>query len=87
MREPEANATTLMMIVAWVTGSVLISKSNFMPPSDGDLSKNEEELEEEGGEGARAKGRNPGKVLMVEVTATAPPWFVVRAPKPTAGDR
>ncbi len=54
-----------------------------MPPSDGGLSNNEEELEEEGGEGARAKGRNPGAVPMAEVTVMAPPWFVVRALKPT----
>jgi hypothetical protein len=44
-----------MMIVAWVTGSVLILKANFMPPSNGNLSKNEEKLEEEGREGARTK--------------------------------
>jgi hypothetical protein len=72
-----------MMIVAWVTGSVLILKANFMPPSNGDLSKNREELEEEGREGARAKRRNPGIVPTAEVTAMAPPWFVVRALKPT----
>jgi hypothetical protein len=42
-----------------------------------------EEHEEEGGEGARVRGRNPGTVLMAEVTATAPPWFLVRALKPT----
>jgi hypothetical protein len=29
-REPEAKATTPMMTVAWVTGSVLISKANFI---------------------------------------------------------
>jgi hypothetical protein len=29
------------------------------------------------------KGRNPGTVPTVEVTATAPPWFLVRAQKPT----
>ena len=33
-----------------------------MPPSNVDLSKIKEELEEEGGEGARTKGRNPGTV-------------------------
>jgi hypothetical protein len=54
-----------------------------MPPSNGDLSKNKEELEEEGREGARAKGRNPGTVPTAEVTVMAPPWFVVRALKPT----
>ncbi len=54
-----------------------------MPPSDGKLSKNKENLEEEGVEGARAKGRNPGTVPMVEVAAMAPPWFVVRALKTT----
>jgi hypothetical protein len=54
-----------------------------MPPNNGNLSKNEEELEEEGGEGARAKGRNPGTVPTAEVTATATQWFVVRALKPT----
>jgi hypothetical protein len=54
-----------------------------MPPSNGDVSKNKEELEEEGGEGARAKGRNPGTVSTVEVMVTAPPWFLVRALKPT----
>jgi hypothetical protein len=68
-----------MMIAAWVAGSVLISKANFMPQSDGDLSKNEENLEEEGVEVASAKGRNPGTVPTAEVTATAPPCFVVRA--------
>ncbi len=71
------------MIAAWVTGSDLILKANFMPPSNGNLSKHEEELEEEGREGARAKERNPGTVTMAEVMATAPPWFVVRALKPT----
>ncbi len=40
------------------------------------------ELEEGGGEGARTRRRNPGTVPMAEVTATAPPWFVVRAQKP-----
>ena len=74
---------TPMMIVAWVTRSVLISKANLMPPSNADLSKNKEELEEEGREGAHAKGRNPGTVPMAEVTARAFPWFVVRALKPT----
>jgi hypothetical protein len=54
-----------------------------MPPSNSNLSKNKELLEEEGGEGASAKGRNPGTVPMVEATAMAPPWFVVRALKPT----
>jgi hypothetical protein len=43
-------------------------EGNFMPPSNGGLSKNKEELEEEGGEGTHAKGRNPGTVPMVEVT-------------------
>ncbi len=71
-----------MMIAAWVTGSVLILKANFKPLSNGNLSKNKEELEKEGREGSRAKGRNPGTVPMAEVTATAPPWFVVRALKP-----
>jgi hypothetical protein len=85
-REPVANATMPMMIAAWVTSSVLISKANFMPPSDRDLSKNEEKLEEEGVEGAHAKGRNPGTVPTAEVTATAPLWFVVRALKPTCGE-
>ncbi len=42
-----------------------------------------EELEEEGREGTRTKGRNPGTVPTAEVTATAPPWFLVRAQKPT----
>jgi hypothetical protein len=46
-------------------------------------SEEKEELEEEGGEGARVRGRNPGRVLTAEVTATAPPWFLVRALKPT----
>jgi hypothetical protein len=54
-----------------------------MPPSNGNLSKNEEELEEEGGEGARTKGWNPGTVRTAEVTVTAPPWFLVWALKPT----
>jgi hypothetical protein len=40
-------------------------------------------LEEEGREGAWTKGRNPGTVPMAEVTVTAPPWFLVRAQKPT----
>ncbi len=73
----------LVMITAWVTGLVLISKANFVPPSNGGLSNNKEELEEEGGEGARAKGRNPGAVPMAKVTVTVPPWFVVKALKPT----
>ncbi len=64
--EIPTSVTTPMMIAAWVTGSVLISKANFMPPSDRDLSKNKEELEEEGGEGAPTKGRNPGTVPTVE---------------------
>jgi hypothetical protein len=53
-----------------------------MPPKDSDLSTNKEELEEEGGEGTHAKGRNPGIVPAVEVMAIAPPWFVERALKP-----
>ncbi len=71
------------MITAWVTGLVLISKANFMPPSNANLSKNKEELEEEGRDGAHVKGRSPGTVPMAEVTARAFPWFVVRALKPT----
>jgi hypothetical protein len=31
-REPEAKVTTPMMMVAWVTGSILISKMNFISP-------------------------------------------------------
>ena len=54
-----------------------------MPLSNGDVSKKEEELEEEGREGAHTKGRNPETVPTAEVTATAPPWFLVRALKPT----
>ncbi len=57
---------------------------SFTSPSKSNVSKNEEELEEEGREGARVKGMNPGTVLMVEVTLTAPPWFLVRALKPTS---
>jgi hypothetical protein len=41
------------------------------------------ELEEGGGESARERRRNPGTVPTVEVTVTAPPWFVVRAQKPS----
>jgi hypothetical protein len=77
---------TPMMIAAWVTGSVLISKANFIPLSNSNLSENKESLEEEGVEGAPAKGRNPGTVPTAEVTATAPLWFVVRALKPTGED-
>jgi hypothetical protein len=72
-----------MMIAAGVTSLLLILKANFMPPSNGNLSKNKEELEEEGGEGARAKGGNPGTVPTAEVTAKAPPWFLLRTLKPT----
>jgi hypothetical protein len=72
-----------MMIAAWVTGWVLISKANFTPPSNDNLSKNKEELEEEGGEGTRTKGRNQGTVLTMEFMAMASPWFLVRALKPT----
>jgi hypothetical protein len=54
-----------------------------MPPSNSEVSRNKEEFEKEGGEGAHAKGRNPGTVPMAEVAATAPPWFLVRALKPT----
>ncbi len=54
-----------------------------MPLSDSDISVKEEELEEEGGEGARTKGRNLGTMPTVEVTATSPPWFLVRALKST----
>ena len=48
------------MIIAWVTSSFLILKANLMPLSNGNLSKIKEELEEEGGEDTRTKGRNPG---------------------------
>jgi hypothetical protein len=83
MREPEVNAIMPMIIAAWVTDLVLILKANFMPPSNSNISEKEEVLEEEGREGAHTKGRNPGTVPMAEVTATAPPWFLVRAQKPT----
>ncbi len=72
-----------MIIAACVTCLVLILKVNFMPLSDGDVSEKEEELEEEDGGGTRTKGRNLGTVPMAEVTATAPPWFLARAQKPT----
>jgi hypothetical protein len=55
----------------------------FHAPSDDDGADERVELEEEGGEGARTKGRNSGTVPTAEVTGTAPPWFVVRAQKPT----
>ncbi len=55
---------TLMMIAACVIGLVLILKANFMPPSNNNLSKIKEELEKEGREGTRTKGRNPGAVPM-----------------------
>jgi hypothetical protein len=35
-----------MIIAAWVIGWVLISKANFMPPSNGNISEKEEALEE-----------------------------------------
>jgi hypothetical protein len=74
-REPKANVTMPMMIAACVTGSVLILKANFMPPSNGDISEKEEVFEDEVGEGTHTKGRNPGTVPMAEVTTTAPPCY------------
>jgi hypothetical protein len=70
------------MIAACVTGLVLISKANFMPSSDGEDHKKKKNLRKRA-ENARARGRNPGSVLTAEVTAMAPPWFLVRALKPT----
>jgi hypothetical protein len=57
-----------------------------MPPSNGNVSEKQEEPEEEGREGTHTKGRNPGTVPMAEVTETAPPWFLVRALKPTCDE-
>ena len=54
-----------------------------MPQATAMGGKKRGELEEGGGEGARARRRNPGTVLTAEVTATAPPWFMVRAQKPS----
>jgi hypothetical protein len=58
-------------------------EGKFHAPKQWGRIKNKEELEEEGGEGTRAKGRNLGTVPMAEVTATAHPIFLARALKPT----
>ncbi len=58
-------------------------KGKFHAPEQWQVPRKTEELEEEGGEGPLTKGRNSGTVPTVEVTATAPPWFLVRAQKPT----
>jgi hypothetical protein len=58
-------------------------KGKFHVPSNDDGADERVELEEEGGEGACTKGRNSGTVLTAEVMGMAPPWFVVRAQKPT----
>ncbi len=82
-REPEEITTMPMMITAWFKGLVLIFKAIFMPRATVKVGDKRGELEEGGGELTRAKGKNPGTVLIAEVTVTAPPWFMVRAQKPT----
>ena len=58
-------------------------KSKFHSPKRRPVPEKEEALEEEGGEGAQTKGRNPGTVPTMEVTAPARQWLLVRAQKPT----
>ncbi len=62
---------------------VLISKANFMPLSNGNVSKKKKNLRKRAEKAPVQKGRNPGTVPMAEVMATAPPLFLVRALKPT----
>ncbi len=61
-------------------------KGKFHAASNGDEAEERVHLEKESGEGGHMKGRNPGTVLLVEVTATVPPWFVRRAQNLTGGE-
>jgi hypothetical protein len=81
-REPEENATVLMMIVACITGLVLIFEFEFHALSNGDGGEERDELEEGGAKGTCIRRRNPGTVPRAEVMGTALPWFVVRAQIP-----
>ncbi len=57
-REPDAAETMAMMMVAWVTGSVLISKTNFMPGTlkgEAGLRASGEALRSVGGLAARGR--------------------------------
>jgi hypothetical protein len=57
-------------------------KGKFHAQTNGNKEDERVELEEEGREGARTKGRNPETVQTAEVTAMAPPWILARAQKP-----
>ena len=65
------------MMAACITGSVLISKANFMPGANGKGGNVTMDLRERVGEGARVRGRKPGIVTTTKVRAAESPWFLV----------
>ncbi len=78
-RELEEKATTTTMMAACVTGSVFISKENFMPGADGKGWNVNMDSRENVGEGACMRGRKPGTITMTKVRAAESPWFLVWA--------
>jgi len=60
-RDPEENATTVTMMTAGVTGSVFISKANFMSGASGEGADDRKGSKERVCEGARVRGRNQGQ--------------------------
>ncbi len=75
-REPEEKATTAMMMAACITGSVFISKANFMPGADGKGGNVTMDSRESVGEGARVTGRKPGAITTTEVRAAESPMVL-----------
>ncbi len=74
---PEKNAAMAMMIEAWVTGSVLISKMSFM---EEDVNERKKGLEVECWKNTRVRGRLPGtRTTAFTTTATeSPSWCLVK---------
>jgi hypothetical protein len=70
---------TATMMAACITGSVFISKANFMPGPDGKGGNATMDSRESVGEGAHMRGRKPGTITMTKVRVAESPWFLVRA--------
>ena len=76
-KEPEEKATTAMMMAACVTGSVFISKANFICGASGDGGEVGKGSRKRVCEGARSRERKePGIITTTEVRAMESPWFI-----------
>ncbi len=59
--------TTAIMLAACVTGSVFISKANFMPKAGGKGGNVKMNSRDSGSEGAHVRGRKPGTIPTIKV--------------------